>query len=710
MGKWSVPTVRLNILGGFDLQTGAAAPPLGRKAQGLLAFLALAEGRAVNRERLAALLWDDRQEPQARQSLRQTISAVRKALGKDGMRLLLTEGDGLRLDIDAVVTDAVLFLKHLESGSRDDLTRAANLFQGDLLDQLGSVSESFDSWLDGERHRFRLAVADAVDRLSVEDEGWTASAAARATALLLTALDPLCEPAHRVLIRHFAVNNQTALAQRQFRTLKDILHRELDAEPSPATVAALEPSRKLAPGTDGRSAPAGVPHVQSGASGGWRSGRRLALAGLAITALVLVAALVFWPGARRDAGEPVTAGRIPEIETRERSIAILPFRIIGSDRRTDDMVAGLAAGLPAALAMISDLYVISGGTTLDYQNSALSPRQIARRLRVRHILEGSVQISANQVKVTASLMDAEEGQVLWSQFYERPAPDIITVQNDITLDLLTALQVELTEGEQARIRPITATRNVEAWLLAGQALQVMRRISPQDVARARSLYKQVLKLDPDYSSAATGLAWTHTIDLLFGWSSSPGESLALVSETASELIQHEAGQAPGYCMLAIAELMRGHHSNAETYGRRAMTAMPASADFTAIFAFILTFTGKYDQAADLMERAIRLSPARHDWHRWNLARAHRLAGRPQEALALLRQANEAGSASPIYHLELTATLATLDRNAEARQAARDVMRSQPNFSVNAWTASPSHYNSGTGRHERELLLSAGLPE
>src|SRR5262245_17786575 len=243
----------LVLLGPFSATIGArvVALPL-KKAQALLAYLALTPGQRHARERLAALLWGDVSDEQARNSLRQTLFAIRAALGRSASHYLGGDATKVWLEPGAVDADALAFERLAAQDSDTALAQAAALYRGDLLDDVAIEADAFDEWLAPERERLRRTATMAMAKLLQRRIASSAVDAAIGTAARLLAIDPLQEVAHRALIRLYADTGRRAEAIRQYHTCVGLLQRELQTKPEPAT----EEVYRLAVGDQaGRPAP-----------------------------------------------------------------------------------------------------------------------------------------------------------------------------------------------------------------------------------------------------------------------------------------------------------------------------------------------------------------------------------------------------------------------------------------------------------------------
>jgi DNA-binding SARP family transcriptional activator/pimeloyl-ACP methyl ester carboxylesterase len=225
---------RLSLLGPFSIERDGPVVLRNKKAQALVAYLAMAPGVVHARERLATLLWPDSSEEAARQSLRQCVSALRRELADLAISV---DHDLLGFEAGRIATDVDEFKAALIDPSLSNLRRAAALYRGDLLEGLNARSDLFDEWLLGERTRLRSAAISALHALLRELQGAGAREEAIAVALRLLAIDPLQEDVDRVLMRLYFEQGQTALALRQYKRCEAILRQELNVEPDQNTKA-----------------------------------------------------------------------------------------------------------------------------------------------------------------------------------------------------------------------------------------------------------------------------------------------------------------------------------------------------------------------------------------------------------------------------------------------------------------------------------------
>ncbi|TPI19867.1 alpha/beta fold hydrolase [Mesorhizobium sp. B4-1-1] len=262
----------LYLLGGFDLaSSGAAAPTLSRKARAMMAYLALQAGQAQSREKLAALLWSLNGETQARMSLRQAVSAVRKAMHKCGSGGFVTDGASVALYLDEIDFDVARFETLATGSSPEHLEQALAVYRGDLLDGLGLKEEPFEDWLRVERERLRTIAVAALERLVAHYGASNDLSSCARTAARLLAMEPLREDIHRALMRAYAAQGRINLALKQYELCREALERDLGLPPELETRQLYEALRTRRMGSSPyskRPVAAGEPAAGSGANAG----------------------------------------------------------------------------------------------------------------------------------------------------------------------------------------------------------------------------------------------------------------------------------------------------------------------------------------------------------------------------------------------------------------------------------------------------------
>ena len=228
-----MPSLRVTLLGGFDARLASGAPvslPT-RKAQALLAYLGVRPGQSHPRDKLAALLWGEKSDEQARGGLRHALVALRRALAGAHPPPLRIEGQTLALDSVGVEVDVVTFEGRVAEGTAQALEQAAEVYRGDLLQGFSVNEPLFEEWLVAERERLREIALAALARLLAHQSKAAGTERAIQTAVRLLGLDPLQEAVHRTLMRLYAHQGRRGAALKQYQVCVGVLQRELGQSP-----------------------------------------------------------------------------------------------------------------------------------------------------------------------------------------------------------------------------------------------------------------------------------------------------------------------------------------------------------------------------------------------------------------------------------------------------------------------------------------------
>src|SRR5437660_3888748 len=229
--------LKVTVLGGFqaELEPGRALVLPTKKAQALLAYLALPPGQPHPREKLATLLWGDMQDAQARGNLRHALSRIRKLLPPSARSGLVFDGPSVALDPSIVEVDVARFERLVADGRPAALEQVAGLYRGDLLAGLTLAERPFEEWLTSERERLHELAIQALGRLLAHQQQAATAEPAVQTGLRLLALDPLQEPVHRAVMRLYTKLGRREAALRQYQLCVDTLKRELSTPPEAET-------------------------------------------------------------------------------------------------------------------------------------------------------------------------------------------------------------------------------------------------------------------------------------------------------------------------------------------------------------------------------------------------------------------------------------------------------------------------------------------
>jgi TolB-like protein/class 3 adenylate cyclase/cytochrome c-type biogenesis protein CcmH/NrfG len=390
------------------------------------------------------------------------------------------------------------------------------------------------------------------------------------------------------------------------------------------------------------------------------------------------------------------------------SIAVLPFVNMSGDPEQEYFSDGISEEIITALSKTPKMFVIARNSTFSYKGKPVKVQQIGRELGVRYVLEGSVRKDEDKVRVTAQLVDAATGKHLWAERYDRNLKDIFALQDEITMKIITELQVNLTEGE--RVRGYSkGTNNLEAYLKYLQGYDHFKKGNKEDNARARQMCEEAIALDPQYPVAYAMLGWIHWSDVWLKASRSPRESISKAFELAQKSIALDDYCQSAHLLLSNLYLITRQHEKAIAEGERAIALDPNSADAYALFGGqVLFFSGKPEEGALLVEKAIRLNPIAPSWYFQMLGMAYRETGRYEESISACKKAINREPNNIFAYLTLVGTYSMLGREDEARATAAEVLRIDPEFSVEYFARTRPHIDPANTARFADALRKAGL--
>ena len=632
--------LRIKLLGGYTvLEDRAGEVALSaRKAQALLAYLALSAGQWHGRDRLAGLLWSDRQEGRSRNSLRQALASIRNLGEGLGIDLVETDGDRVQLPDGAAETDVAAFQKL----SADDPIAATGLYAGDLLDGFTAPDDAFQDWLERERAALREIACEtferAVSQAAINGDWRKAVELAKR----LVGLDPYRESSHRRLMELHVAAGDRAEAIRQYQACERLLRNELDVAPAQETMDLLE---------------------------------KIRIGGAAT---------------RPSKAAPALQPPLPD----RPSIAVLPFDNLSGEPEQQHFGDGMAEDITAALSKFRWLFVIARHSSFTYKGRPVDVRQLARELGVRYVLEGSIRKSGDHIRVTAQLIDALAGNPIWSERYDRGLEDLFALQDEITETLVGAIAPEVDQAERQRAERYTPD-SVDTWLIFQKGLAAYYETTENTLKAAIEILDEVCRRDPQFAQAhAFAADARHRQSIHFDVQGRP-KLLAAANELARKAIELDSRDSIGYSIHARVLSFQGDHERAIRLAEQGIGLNPNDWMAHHAMGYVLIVGGFFDAGLTALEKARRLSPHSAFSAGVLSMRAGALIAlrRFDEAAVVAELGIEAVHPRPSTFLYLAAALALLGRIDQARTALRKLQDLHPNYS--ALPLTPERINTGS---------------
>lgn len=644
--------LRLRTFGGLSLESDEGAlnvAALQRRRLAILTLLAVARDRGVSRDKVLAWLWPEGDTERARHTLSQLLYALRRDLKADVV--LGTAGEMLRLNRDVIRSDVADFEDALDAG---ELERAVELYAGPFLDGwFIADAPEYERWAESERGRLAGRAVTALRRLAELATARADHDAAVRWWRQLATLDPLDARAAIGLMTALAASGDRGAALRHARVYETLVQQELDVPPDPAVRALADRLRDAPdtpvplPVTRSPALTADSPPVAPSPTPGavqtpprWRN--RAALYGLAALLLLLAYAAT----TRLLASRERQAQGAPPNDTTDgpaalhNAVAVLPFVNISADPDNEYLSDGMTEELINTLARVKGLRVTARTSAFALKSKHLDATEIGKLLKVGTVLEGSVRKSGTRLRVTAQLVDTDNGFELWSDVYDRQLTDVFQVQEEIARAIAGKLRGEVLGSSGAPVpRPPTANSAAYDLYLRGRYFWNQR--TGISLNKSIEYYRRALALDSGYALAYAGLADSYAILGANGWRPLT-EALPKAKVAAAKALALDSTLASVHATKALMDWLEWDWPVADEEFRRSIALDSGYAPVRLWYALYLSGVGRSDEAVREIRRAYDLDPLSLIVNT-EVGRVFELARRDDEASEAYRQTVEIDS-------------------------------------------------------------------
>jgi TolB-like protein/class 3 adenylate cyclase/Tfp pilus assembly protein PilF len=384
-------------------------------------------------------------------------------------------------------------------------------------------------------------------------------------------------------------------------------------------------------------------------------------AALAVAALA-VFALGGWTIWERFAPAPAMA------ERSKPSIAVLPFDNLSGDPQQGYLADGIAEDIITELARNKDLIVIARHSAFSLRGSSMSVQEIAQKLGVLYVLEGSVRSLGEKLRIRAQLVEGQSGQSVWGQRYDRPGTEIIAVQDDIIRRIAGTLFAEIRANEQVLSLHRTPVANFNAYVLTMRGVALKHRFTAEDNAKAQADLEEALRLDPNYAPAHAYLANANLLDIYFKYSGKlTDKDIDREIERLRLAQKLDRNLAISYQVLSLALRMKGDEVGALSAAQRAVELGPSDAENLAMLARAQTAMGMHAEAAKSMEAALTVNPLPLTNYFTTLAKSYWAVGNYATAFETTTRCMERPPLFPACLVFRAVSLVSLGRVDEAQE-------------------------------------------
>jgi serine/threonine-protein kinase len=427
---------------------------------------------------------------------------------------------------------------------------------------------------------------------------------------------------------------------------KDPARRYQSADEFVADLAALAQDREALPA--GRAVPArGLKRL-------WRRWRPWQRAAVVSAACVVAAAIVY--GAM--------AFLSPEAEAID-SVAVLPFENLSGDPEQEYLVDGMTDEIIGQLGKVHALKVISRTSSMRYKGIEKPLPEIARELKVKSVIEGSVRRGGDRVRISVNLVNARTDESIWSNTFDMTIADVFGLQTDVAVQVVQALKTALPPDERKRLKA-KPPANSEAYQLYLKGIYFGRKYKEEETQKAIRCFEQALELDPEYADAYYGLACAYWSLGVYGHVS-PKETYPKAKEYALKALELDESSAGSHAVMANLGFYDWNWKGAEKEFRRAIELGPNIASTRDAYAGFLVYTDRTDEAVAQMTRAVELDPL-DVMHHQNLGEVLYYARRYDESIEASLETIEMDPEFPQTHTFLGMAYAAKGMTAEAVKA------------------------------------------
>jgi len=432
---------------------------------------------------------------------------------------------------------------------------------------------------------------------------------------------------------------------------------------------------------------------------------------IALFIVSMVSIGYWWLGQKTDF-EPADQNRLAYQLPQNPSIAVLPFNNLSGDPDQDFLAISFSEDILTSLSRLSGMFVISSSTTSRLKGKEYSAKSVAEDFGVRYVLKGNLQRDGNRIRVSAQLVDAIDGQFVWSDRYDKEMTDLFEVKDEITLKIIANIGAQLELGERDKVRS-RETTNLDAWLLQREGYRTIQKFNAEDNVIGRKLLEQAIKLDPAFATAYANLAFSYRLDYQMRWVEDREAADRKSFELSKRALEINPTHGPATANLASQYLVKGDVNTAVETASKAVLLEPSDYLVHAVYGMTLIHSGAANKAVEELELSSRLSPRGPDWVAFKLAEAYLVQGDASSAAKVANELLDRPPSSPsnknLTHLIHALALSALGQPEEARREVASAVEAFPKRTLSVWTKQRPYANKELQGAWSSTLRGLGMP-
>ena len=419
---------------------------------------------------------------------------------------------------------------------------------------------------------------------------------------------------------------------------------------------------------------------------------------------------VFTEQAKPDRPVRTRASSALEFDPPERPcIAIAPFKSLGAEPDKDYLADGIRLGISATLTQLSGLFLVHAPALNAYRGKDVSAPSIGAKFGARYILEGAVQQAGNRVRVTVQLTDVEVKQTKFAQHYDRVLVDIFQVQDEITREIISALNIELATNERNRIwfSKLASPEAVEYYYRGASHFYELKR---EDNVIARDLFEKLYRVQPASVVGPSYVSVTHWMDAFFDWSDSEADSVDQAASWAKKAMQYKDNNGIGHAVVGHILLLEGRHDEALatcSAGAKLRSSCPLA---HGLLGLVLNYCGDAKSAVRSAKEALQLEKVYPAWLIDILAVAYRDCGDVELSIPAAKESLRLNPKNNDARIILCSDYELSNAHGQARRVADEIITSDPAFRLSDYAKSQPYKNPAALDRLIGILREAGLPD
>jgi class 3 adenylate cyclase len=391
------------------------------------------------------------------------------------------------------------------------------------------------------------------------------------------------------------------------------------------------------------------------------------------------------------------------------SVAILPFKSLGSDADKDYVADGIRFGIQATLVQLSGLFLVHPPVLNAYRERDVSALSAGAELEVRYVLEGAVQQAGSRIRVTVQLTDIEARQTILAERYDRVLDDVFELQDEITREVISSLNIKLVTSETDRVwfGKLTSPEAKEFYYRGASHFYELNK---DDNAIARHMFEELYRVQPDSVIGPSNIAASHWLDAFLGWTDSSAGSIEQAATWAEKAMQYEENNGIGHAVFGHLQLLDGKHDEALATCSKGAELRSSCPLAHGLLGLVLNFCGDAEQAVKSVREALQLERVYPAWLIDILAAAYRDSGDVELSIPAAEESLRLNPRNNDARLILCSDYNLTADHDRARRVGEEIIASDPAFRLSAYAKSQPYKNPAALERLIAGLREAGLPD